>query len=694
MKDVLPESSRDKVWHRIAAVPAVLVLLVTTSVAYAAGETTSTSTPEATSTTIPETTTTTVENTTTTTEAEPVPEEGEGSDDVETLTPPQIIFPVAGEHSFIDTFGAPRDGGRRRHKGNDIFAAKGTPVVAVADGTISLMDTGDLAGQYIGLRHDDGWRSMYMHLNNDTPGTDDGRAIGFAEGIKEGMHVTAGTVIGFVGDSGNAESTPPHLHFELHQPDGLKINPFQALMGAVHLEEVSGEPVPVEAASGEQGADTHNTTLVGNLDPDGTGFNAGIAVSGDHVFMGTWGRPGRCPGTGVRVIDVSEPTEPELVASFATDEEFPGTGAESLWVGDVDDADFEGTVGVVGLRLCENNWRGRASAEFAGLAIYELTDPANPKLLSTVHSGDDTQGVHHVDVIADGDQLLAAVAVPQSHLHHEDGIGDVRFLDLSNPNEPVELADWDLRRDGPADLVDELMAGVGDEALSGHSVAWLDPAKAVVAHSAAGLITLDLSDPTQPEYVASATPYDASEVAEHHRDGRGHGHNAHSGWLYNGNVLVQDDQQLTSPADDRGSWGHQVFYDFTDPAQPVPLSTFTTENSVAGADGTVARDGYYSAHTSIPYEDDKELVAWFSDGIRIVNLANPSEPRELGYFVPPPRPDPQGWWVAADGTREMPMVWGVATDNDFVYASDINSGLWIFRVVIRQPLDNARALVG
>jgi hypothetical protein len=76
--------------------------------------------------------------------------------------------------------------------------------------------------------HDDGWRSMYMHLNNDTPGTDDGRAIGFAEGIKEGMHVTAGTVIGFVGDSGNAESTAPHLHFELHQPDGLKINSFRA----------------------------------------------------------------------------------------------------------------------------------------------------------------------------------------------------------------------------------------------------------------------------------------------------------------------------------------------------------------------------------------------------------------------------------------------------------------------------------
>lgn len=689
MTGIPPESHSASVWRRVAVMPAVLVVLITTSATFAASESTTT-----TSTTTPETTTTTVESTTTTTEEEPVPEEGKEPDNVKTLPPPQIMFPVAGEHSFIDTFGAPRDGGRRQHKGNDIFAAKGTPVVAVADGTIALMDTGDLAGQYIGLRHDDGWRSMYMHLNNDTPGTDDGQAIGFAEGIKEGMHVTAGTVIGFVGDSGNAESTAPHLHFELHQPDGLKINPFQALMAAIHIDEVSGNPVPVEAVSGEQGADTLNTTLVGSLDPDGTGFNAGIALSGDHVFMGTWGRRGRCPETGVRVIDISDPTEPEKIAAFAAGDVFPGTGAESVWVGEVDNADFEGTLGVVGLRLCETNWRGRLNAKFAGLAVYDLTDPASPELLSTVHSGDNTQGVHHVDVVADGGQVLAAVAVPQSHLHHEDGIGDVRFLDLSNPSKPVGLSDWDLRRDGPPDLVEDLMTEVGDEALSGHSVTWLDSVTAVLAHSAAGLITLDLSDPTEPRYVASATPYDTSEVAQHHQNGRGHGHNAHSGWVYDGNVLVQDDQQLTTPANDEDIWGHQVLYDFSDPAEPVPLSTFATENSVAGEDGTVARNGYFSAHTSIPYQDDKELIAWFSDGVRIVSLADPSEPRQLGYFVPPPRPDPQDWWVAADGTRDMPMVWGVATDNDFVYASDINSGLWIFKVVIRQPLDDAQELMG
>ena len=90
------------------------------------------------------------------------------------------------------------------------------------------------------IRHDDGWETRYLHLNNDDPGTDNGRAWGVADGIVPGARVDAGQLLGWVGDSGNAESTPPHLHLELIDPEGVHANPFESLLLA------GGNPPPAE----------------------------------------------------------------------------------------------------------------------------------------------------------------------------------------------------------------------------------------------------------------------------------------------------------------------------------------------------------------------------------------------------------------------------------------------------------------
>jgi len=129
-----------------------------------------------------------------------------------------MLFPVAGEDIlFADDeyigFGACRAGCSRLHEGVDVMALKMTEVYAVADATVSWVGSRCCS---VFLQHDDGWWSWYIHLNNDTPGTDDGLAWGIAEGIMPGARVTAGQLIGWVGDSGNAEDTDPHLHFELH----------------------------------------------------------------------------------------------------------------------------------------------------------------------------------------------------------------------------------------------------------------------------------------------------------------------------------------------------------------------------------------------------------------------------------------------------------------------------------------------
>ena len=137
------------------------------------------------------------------------------------------------ESTFTNDWGDPRPGGRR-HKGTDIMAEKHSAVVAVADGFIVAMRESPRSGYYIRLEHQDGWQSWYMHLNNDSFGTDDGAGgeeRAFAPGLEVGMFVPAGTVVGYVGDSGNAEGGSSHTHFELHK-GRRAVNPYPYLAEA------------------------------------------------------------------------------------------------------------------------------------------------------------------------------------------------------------------------------------------------------------------------------------------------------------------------------------------------------------------------------------------------------------------------------------------------------------------------------
>ena len=148
---------------------------------------------------------------------------------------------------FTDSWGEARSAGRS-HKGTDIMAPKGTPVYAIADGEVTIVRTGDRAGRWIAVVHDDGWESWYMHLNNDNPGTDDGDAdwsLTLAPGIEEGTIVSAGELVGWVGDSGNAEPSSPHTHFELHR-NGVATNPYPYLRAAYEraVAELADDVLP------------------------------------------------------------------------------------------------------------------------------------------------------------------------------------------------------------------------------------------------------------------------------------------------------------------------------------------------------------------------------------------------------------------------------------------------------------------
>lgn len=147
----------------------------------------------------------------------------------------QIVFPVEGAVNFSDSYGDPRSGGRQ-HEGIDIFAPKMTPLIAAVDGRITSLPQDEPSyGYAIFMRGDDDYQYRYIHVNNDTPGTDDGLGgvvYAYAPTITRGARVVKGQLLGWVGDSGNAENVGSHLHFEIRLPDGTPINPYLSLLNA------------------------------------------------------------------------------------------------------------------------------------------------------------------------------------------------------------------------------------------------------------------------------------------------------------------------------------------------------------------------------------------------------------------------------------------------------------------------------
>ena len=120
-------------------------------------------------------------------------------------TDASLEFPVADHDTgaIQSGFGAPRDAGRRTHRGVDIFAPRGTPVVAAAEAWVTRVRETEVGGRVIWLRNKKNGNSLYYaHLDH--------------QDVEEGQEVSPGDVIGRVGNTGNARTTPPHLHFGVY----------------------------------------------------------------------------------------------------------------------------------------------------------------------------------------------------------------------------------------------------------------------------------------------------------------------------------------------------------------------------------------------------------------------------------------------------------------------------------------------
>lgn len=631
--------------------------------------------------------------------------------------PFSLGFPLEGSRGFSDTFGAIRDGGSRLHQGNDISAPKTTPVLAAASGVITRVDVGDLAGLYVEIQHAAGWSTRYLHLNNDepppppipepvcevvtieepvteSPPADDAAAEGTAtddamsedaaveepptevivcedapiieepqtSGIPEevfvGAEVVVGDVIGFVGTSGNASYMAPHLHFEVRMPDGTPVNPYPLLTGRTGpttlyvLPDITDDPV------------TTSIDVVGRIDPTG-GFNADVWVHSGIAYLSTFGLGETCPATGVRRYDVTDPTAPVALGSISGD--FTGTSTEAVWAGRVDNDRFSGDLAIVAHQPCNPD----DSSAFRGLVLYDVTDPSLPVQLGTYEAGAGTLGIHSFDVWVDEGRTLVVAAVPNSFLDHADALGDVRIIDVTDPANPVDVADWDFRRDAETVVRDAVLADADPRDFHvGGITLDQDGERAFVANWDAGVVVLDLADPANPEAVGRTASLGYRE-----------GNSESTAFDPATGVLVVNHQDLDPLDDEPGmeSWGVSVVFDAggrDDPSQP---SVYSIEGALPDAEGRLALDGIYSAHEGVVAGDYLYAVL-LSGGLRVVDLFNPTGAVEVASFIPPVRVDPQEHFVAPNGNIAMPLLWSVHVVDDLIYASDANTGLWILRL--------------
>jgi hypothetical protein len=208
-----------------------------------------------------------------------------------------ITFPVAGPVTYTNDFGACRDGCTRVHKGIDVIGDQLQPLLAVREGVIDHFVDHPTAGYGVVIRDREGWEYSVYHVNNDTPGTDDGADDGewrFARGIVPGSDVRAGQLIAWIGDSGNSEGSVPHAHVEIRRPDGEAINPYWSLRQAqrdVNCSIATVDRHPTERADRSWfERDWATVTLPGEWRPLRlTGGRPGTGIVGARMWVGPRG---------------------------------------------------------------------------------------------------------------------------------------------------------------------------------------------------------------------------------------------------------------------------------------------------------------------------------------------------------------------------------------------------------------------
>lgn len=252
---------------------------------------------------------------------------------------------------------------------------------------------------------------------------------------------------------------------------------------------------------------TKNFRVLGHHDLGLSETNADVWVHGNFAYVGTWGDP--CNGRGVKILDVSDVSDPQLIGTLAAR---AGTSAEDMVARRVSTPFFSGDLMAVGIQRCGED-PALDTQEF-GLQLWNVTNPYAPVFLTEFGVGTGQGGVHELDLFARGDRVYALVAHPFSEWFDPSGHGDFMIIDVTNPSFPVMTADWGAGANGFSRGPYWGQGSFGS--MFAHSArASANGKKAYVSYWDLGVLTFDISDVTDP-VLLTRTTYEPWEDGDAH----------------------------------------------------------------------------------------------------------------------------------------------------------------------------------
>ena len=313
----------------------------------------------------------------------------------------------------------------------------------------------------------------------------------FASALALGMLVTLVAVQ--LGPATASAVRPPHV---------LK---YRALFEA-SLERHSA--ASDDAAPAAPSAVEDDFTIVGHEDLGLTDTNGDVWVHENHAYVGTWGNP--CNGLGAKVVDISDPANPVMIGRIAG---VAGTSTEDVVVRSISTPSFTGDLLAAGIQRCDFDDPSLDDDQF-GVDLWNVTDPANPDHFGHFGLTNGGGGTHELDLFQRGQNAYVLSATPGSEWFDPVPAGEFRIVDVTNPASPAVVGEWGAAAEGfsPGPYY-----GQGQfSSMFDHSArASADGTQAFVSYWDLGVVTLDITDVTNPTLV-SRTQYSSDVDGDTH----------------------------------------------------------------------------------------------------------------------------------------------------------------------------------